>query len=374
MIKKHKRRYKKPLIISSLAALIIVLLASGVYLYPRYLAAPPKLPNPPLKDLAAARHVELGSLVKLGLLEHSRPFQGIINSQVAMINSDRELHWIRLRPSATTYNFGPMDKIVAYAQAHHLAVQGHHLLWNEDDSLPKWLKKGAQDGQYNQQQLLELVHQHIKTVVGRYKGKVAEWTVVNEPFTRAVHTYGLDDWWGDHLGGGTSYIDKAFVWAHEADPHAKLILNDFNNEVAGPIANAQYTYMKSARARGIPIDGIGMQMHLDASRPPSQAAMVANMKRFGGIGYQVYITEFDINSTTVKGSAAYKQQLEAQLTATVVRACLQAQNCVSLNLFGLADRTNLVSVTASRQRSNLFTQKYQPKPAFYAFRQAWLDP
>ena len=342
------------------------LVGAGLYLYPRYVGAASDLPAPPLKDLAVSDGIQLGTLVHADWLQR-KPFEQILSSQFNLVTSDKELHWDKLRPTPNSYNFKPVDELVAYAQAHDMAVQGHHLVWNEDDSLPKWLK----NGNYSQAQLYDLMHQHISTVVGHFKGKISEWTVVNEPFTRSVHTYGLDNWWGDHLGGGFDYIDQAFTWTHAADPQAKLILNDFNNETINPISDAQYAYMQAARTRHVPIDGIGMQMHLDASQPPSEAAMITNMQRFGKLGYKVYITEFDINAMTVKGSADYKKQLEARITADVVRACVESHDCVSLNIFGITDRKNVVSFTHPKNRDSLFTSTYAPKPAFYSFRNAW---
>lgn len=372
---KHKRQGKKLrekkqlLLITWLVAVIILVFWSTNYFYPRYFAASPQLPGPPLKDLAASRGVELSVLVKPNWLQR-KPFEGIVGTQFSSVTSDGELHWDKLRPSPAAYNFTAMDKIVAYAQDHHMAVQGHHLLWDEADSLPEWLK----NGNYSQSQLMGLIQDHISTVVSHYKGKVSEWTVVNEPFTRAKHTYGLDYWWGDHLGNNTNYIDKAFTWAHVADPNAKLILNDFNNETENDTSDAQYSYMKSAKDRGVPINGIGMQLHIDASKPPNKDAMVKNMKRFGDIGYSVFVTEFDISSVSVKGTSEFKNNLEAKITANVVEACVESKNCVSIDLFGITDRKNVVSFTHYKQRSNLFTEKYQPKPAFYTFRSAWSVP
>ncbi len=349
--------------------LVIAVLAGGLlagmgYYYPRYLASAPALPSPPLKELAAKHQLALGSLVKPNWLQR-RPFDEILSSEFSFVTSDGELHWDKMRPAPDKFNFAPLDQIVTYAQEHNMPVQGHHLVWTEDDSLPKWLR----NGNYTPTQLLDMMHQHISTVVGHYKGKIEEWTVVNEAFTREKHTYGLDNWWGDHLGGN-GYIDNAFKWARAADPNAKLLLNDFNNETENGISNAMFDYIKAAKARGVPIDGIGMQMHLDAARPPSKEAMTKNMQRFAVLNVPVYVTEFDINSSTVKGSVAHKAQLEADIAADVVRACIESHNCVSLNVFGITDRNNVVSFTHSKRRSTLFTTDYHIKPAFYSFRNA----
>jgi endo-1,4-beta-xylanase len=210
-------------------------------------------------------------------------------------------------------------------------------------------------------------------MVGRYKGQIAVWTVVNEAFTRAQHIYGLSDWWADHINDGTTYIDDSFIWAHQSDPNATLVLNDFDNETENSISNAEYNYIKNAKSRGIPIDGIGMQMHIDASNPPSVDAMVANMKRFFAIGVPTYITEFDVNLNTVKGSSSYKDQLEAKITYDVVRACIESKSCVSFDEFGITDKESFLKwATQTNSHSYLFNSRYQPKSSFYAFRSALL--
>ncbi len=361
--KKSKQKHRRWLLIIT----ALVMMAGFLYWYMSLRA--PDLPKPPLKVLAASHQVELGMLAIPERLA-DKPYTQILSSQFSFLTADGPIHWDKARPSATTYNFKDMDRLVNFAQTHHLAVQAHHLVWPEDDSLPKWLK----DGNYSKQQLLDIMHDHIRTVVGRYKGKVNEWTVVNEPFTRARHIYDLDNWWGDHLDGN-NYIDLAFKWAHEADPQAKLILNDFYNEIETDVSNDMYAYLKAAKARGVPIDGIGMQMHIDASQSPDKAQMIRNMQRFGALGYPVYITEFDISSAAVKGGADYKTQLETRIVNDVARACIESKSCVSFNVFGMTDRENLLKrIVFKKSRSYLFTSRYQPKASFYSFRGAWLQP
>jgi endo-1,4-beta-xylanase len=286
-----------------------------------------------------------------------------------MVTSDGQLHWDTFRPTSTTYDFRPMDEYVAFAKKHGMAIEGHHLTWEEDNSLPKWLKSHD----YTKDELLGLMREHIGTVVGRYKGVVKQWTVVNEPFTRAQHVYGLDSWWTDHAGVG--YIDQAFIAARQADPDAKLILNDFYNETKTPVSDAQYEYMKSAKERGIPIDGFGVQLHVDTARPPEYAAMVENMKRFVGLGYGVYITEFDINSSNAAGSKQEIAAQEAKIAADVVHACLDSGGCKSITNFGMADKILYEKrYTRGGERSYLLDSRYRPKASFNAFRNALLQP
>lgn len=349
---------------------VLILAAISLFIYIASAPRMPQLPNPAIKDLAKRHSVEVGVLT---YPEHtdSEIFTAILNSQYSFMTIDGHMHWDKIRPSATTYDFSGMDKIVNYASAHELDVQAHHLIWNEDDSLPKWLK----EGRYSSAQIEELMHEHITTTVNRYKGRVKEWTVVNEPFTRARHVYGLDNWWGDQFGGGTEYIDKAFRWAHEADPNAKLILNDFNNEIENEVSNVQYDYMKSARERGVPIDGVGIQLHVDASKPFDKQAVIKNMQRFGALGYQVYVTEFDIHISSLKGTSAEKRAIEAHITNDVARACIESRVCVSFTVFGMKDNPSYMGWFNKRQqRAHLLDSRYQLTPLYDAFHEAWSKP
>ena len=347
---------------------VLALVASAFSLYSYLSLRAPNLPNPPLKDLAAKHGLQLGMLIRPDRLK-DKPYVAIFASQFSFATIDGPTSWDKLRPSPTKYDWAPLDSQVKFAEDHRLPVYAQHLVWDEADSLPKWLK----NGNYTKQQLLDIMHKDISLTVGRYKGRVAAWTVVNEAFSRAHHIYGLNDWWGEHLGGGTGWIDDAFRWAHQADPNAKLVLNDFSDETEGQISDEMYAYLKSAKSRGIPISGIGLQMHINAAHPPGKSALIKNMQRFGALGFPVYITEFDINSNSVNGSDTYKAQLEARITADVVSACVESKSCASFNVFGMTDKESFFKwITRTKSRSYLFTSRYQPRPSFYAFRNALL--
>ena len=334
-----------------------------------------KLPNPPLKSLAAKHNIELGNFAILNHI-YKKQYSQILSSQYNLALADNTPNWYftdgGLRPTATTYNFKQFDEVVAYAQQHNMAIQAHHLLWGEDKWLPTWLK----NGNYTQSQLLDIMHNHISTVVGHYKGKISEWSVVNEAFTRGRHVNGLRDWWADHTGD-MSYIDQAFIWAHEADPQAKLILNDFNNEHYNPVSDAMYNYIRDAKARGIPIDGIGMQMHIDATHPPDIQEVVSNMQRFGALGVNVYVTEFDVNMSAVAAPDNAKNDIEGTIYYNMMRACIESKVCHSFSQLGITDQEtwyNYMGPGTADARPLMFDNNYNPKPAYFAFRNALEQP
>lgn len=353
-----------------IVSVVLVLLMAGVlfWRHQHYIA---KLPSPPLKTLAAQQGMELGNFAMSTYL-HDPEYSAILASQFNLALIDNTPNWYftdgGLHPKPHTYNFATMDAVVRYAEEHHMNLQAHHLLWGEDKWLPDWLK----DGHYSKEQLYDIIHDHIKTVAGHYQGKIQEWTVVNEAFTRQQHVNGLHDWWADNTGD-SEYIDQAFIWAHEADPQAKLILNDFDNEHFNPVSDAMYQYIKDAKARGVPIDGIGMQMHIDGTHPPDAQEVIQNMRRFGELGVAVYVTEFDVNMSGVPASGAGRDAIQAGIYYNMTRACIEAGDCHSFSQLGITDKEtwyNYMGPASANAQPLMFDKKYQPKPAFFAFRNA----
>jgi endo-1,4-beta-xylanase len=367
---KAKQGEHRLLILPIIVIVFAFALASYSYYHPRV----PELPNPPLKVLAANHHIQLGNFAITSYL-NNKSYTDILAGQFSFVLADNTPNWYftdgGLRPSPTTYNFKQMDQVMAFAKAHDMPVQAHHLVWGEEKWLPAWLK----NGNYSKTQLLQLIHDHIATVVGHYKGQIQEWSVVNEAFSRGQHIYGLHDWWGDHIGD-QSYIDDSFIWAHQADPSAKLILNDFQDDTPNSISNAMYSYIKAAKARGVPIDGIGMQMHIDGTNPPAKDVVIANMRRFAALGIGVYVTEFDVNMSNVLSLNNVKDQKEADIYYQMMRACIESKVCHSFAILGITDKESWYNYmgTAPDARPLPFDSHYNPKPAFYSLRLALQQP
>lgn len=330
----------------------------------------PVLPQPPLKELAARRGVQIGTYAARDFLP-DRPYKEILTTQFEYLIIDGLPNWSYedgdLRPSETEYDFSRIDEIMSLAQQHGMPIRMHHYVWGEKRWLPNWLK----EGNYSKEQLLNLIRDHIMTVGTRYKGKVREWTVVNEAFTRKLRVKGLDEWWGDRLG--EEYIDKSFHWAREADPGAVLILNDFNNETANEVSDITYDYVRRALAKGVPIDALGMQMHLDGSNPPTKEAVVANMRRFAELGLKIYITEFDVNMHDLYLPQEEEFKIQATIYKDMMEACLEVGRnvCPNFGLLGITDKQSWYRGIGIHDATPLaFDKDYNPKPAFFALREA----
>jgi endo-1,4-beta-xylanase len=329
----------------------------------------PELPNPPLKTLAAQKNIQIGTYAARDFLP-DKPYKQILTSQFEYLIIDGLPNWTyedgALRPSPTEYDFSRIDEIMDLARQNKMPVRLHHYVWGEKLWLPAWLK----NGNYSKDQLLNLIEDHIKTVGGHYRGQVREWTVVNEAFTRKQHVKGLEDWWGERLEG-TDYIDKAFVWAHEADPNSILLLNDFNNETKNSVSDAMYEYAKQALAHGVPISGIGMQMHLDGSNPPNKQDVIDNMKRFANLGLKVYVTEFDVNVHDLYLPDKQEFEIQAKVYKDMLEACVEVGSdvCPNFGLLGITDKQSWYRGLGIRDANPLaFDKDYNPKPAYFALR------
>jgi endo-1,4-beta-xylanase len=191
---------------------------------------------------------------------------------------------------------------------------------------------------------------------------VYAWDVVNEAFNEDGTL--RPTIWLDQLGPG--YIAKAFRWAHEADPRAKLYYNDYNLESIGPKSDAALALVQSLRRSGVPIDGVGFQGHLDIQYPfPDTFA--ANLKRFAAAGVDVAVTEADVRMFVPPDDG--KLATQADYFTGMLDGCLAVRRCVSFTVWGFDDGHSWVpSVFAGEGAATPFDESYRPKPAYFALR------
>ncbi len=211
-----------------------------------------------------------------------------------MLEPEDAMKWWVLRPDARSYDFRQGDELVRFAREHRMKVRGHCLVWGRSN--PEWLTQGH----FTTRQLSRLLHEHINRVMRHYAGQVFAWDVVNEAMDENGNL--RDSLWYNQpgigfSGQGTKYIEQVFRWAHKADPGALLFYNEAEGEGMNRKSDAIYAMIKDFKRRGIPIDGVGLQMHiplLDADIP----AIAANIARLTALGVQVHITELDVSLPT----------------------------------------------------------------------------
>jgi endo-1,4-beta-xylanase len=273
------------------------------------------------------------------------------------------MKWESVEPAQGTFTWGAADEIVQFAQDHDQKVRGHTLVWH--NQLPSWLNAAAPS--MTADQLRETLRQHILTEAGHFRGQLYAWDVVNEAVSDDAVGSLRDTIWLQKLGPG--YIADALRWAHQADPHAKLYLNDYNIEWIGPKSDAYYNLARQLLADGIPLDGIGIQGHLDIQYgfPDSLAD---NIKRFTDLGLEVAITELDVRVFT---TGVTPEQFQAELLKQadyyrrVVSACLTQRRCVGVTVWGYTDKYSWVpGFFTGEGAACLFDESFNKKPAYWA--------
>ena len=247
-----------------------------------------------------------------------------------------------------------------------MKVRGHCLVW--DHYNPDWLTQAN----FTPEQLSNLLREHITTEMKHHAGQVFAWDVVNEaldangspkdPICYNKPGIGLSD-------RGTGYIEQAFRWAHAADPNALLFYNDAEGEGLNVKSDAIYAMVTDFRHRGVPIDGVGLQLHI--SRLDYDTEPVAkNIQRLKKLGVQVHITELDVSLPVDSGGEARKEDLlrQAELYGAVVRACVRNPGCTAIQTWGFTDKCSWIASHSHHTRGAAlpFDRAYKPKPSYDA--------
>lgn len=322
---------------------------------------PTQTPIPaPLRQLAQSRNLSIGAAVAVAPLRSDAKYQATLKREFNMLTPENALKIANVHPSRTRYDFSDADAVVNFATANGMQVRGHTLVYGK--YLPDWLDKG----QFSRDEMLNILHEYIQTIVGRYKGRIAVWDVVNEAVddngalrdTVFLRTIGPD------------YITYAFQWAHEADPQAQLFYNDFGGEDLGQKSNAIYALLQDLIKRGVPINGVGLQMHLSLTKPLNMSDVAANINRLGALGLQVHITELDVETKGSPGSTQDHLQAQATVYREVTAACLHSSACKAIVTWGFTDQFTWLTGDIPLP----FDKTYQPKPAYYALEQALMQP
>lgn len=212
----------------------------------------------------------------------------IIKAQFNSISPENILKWEWVHPQPDKYDFTGADQYVEFGEKNHMVIIGHTLIWHSQT--PRWVFQDAQGKDLDREALLQRMRDHIHTVVGRYKGRIKCWDVVNE----ALYDNGTlrKSPWLRIIG--EDYIAKAFQYAHEADPNAELRYNDYSLENE-PKRNGAIALIKKLQAEGVPVTAIGLQDHakLDWPTPEQEDATIS---AFASLGLKVMITELDIDT------------------------------------------------------------------------------
>ncbi|WP_175440128.1 endo-1,4-beta-xylanase [Micromonospora nigra] len=294
-------------------------------------------------------NVRIGSAVDGGLLASDERYRARLAADFNAVTAENAMKWANLEPGPGRHDWTASDQLVDFAQANGQAVYGHTLVWHS--SVPSWVVEG-----WPRERLRAVLRQHVTTTVSRYRGKVWAWDVVNEVL--AENGTLRDSLWLRRLGPG--YIADAFRWAHEADPDARLFINDYGAEGRGRKADGLHRLVRNLRAGGVPVHGVGFQGHLRADAPPKDPT--GNLRRFAALGVSVAITELDVRIQLPTNTEKLLNQ--ALLYQHMLRACLTVATCESFTVWGFTDASSWISSHyPGYGAACLYDEQFRPKPA-----------
>ena len=340
---------------------------------------------PALKDVFAGKFLIGAALNESQIFGRDEKEAALIARQFNTVTPENCLKWEAVHPEPHRYDFAAADRLVEVGQKYKMFIVGHTLVWH--NQTPDWVFKDADGKRVDRATLLGRLREHIFEVVGRYKGRIGGWDVVNE----AINDDGSlrQTPWLEIIG--EEYIAKAFEYARQADPEAKLYYNDYSMWHEGRRAGV-IRLVKSLQAQGIVVDGIGMQGHWGLDYPTPEE-IETSIVAYGKLGAAVMITEMDV---TVLPSAwehrgadiKANYELEARLNpyaeglpesvqtqlaeryaaffAVFVR---QADVMSRVTFWGVQDGNSWLNNWPVRGRTNyplLFGRDGLPKRAFYA--------
>ena len=308
----------------------------------------------------------------------------IIKTHFNSITPENVLKWALVHPEPARYDFEAPDRFVKFGEKHGMFIVGHTLVWH--NQTPAWVFQNEKGNSVNRETLLKRLRDHIFTVVGRYKGRIKGWDVVNEALNQDG-TMRQSSWMKII---GEDYLELAFKFAHEADASAELYYNDYDLELPAKRAGA-VALIKKLKAAGVPVAGVGLQNH-NLMDWPSAADEDATITAFSTLGVKVHITELDVDvlPRTTKPGADYAvdvpvtpqlnpyvdrlpdamQLALAKRYAELFRVYMKHRDAIErVTFWGVADGDSWLNNWPMKGRTNyplLFDRAGQTKPAFDA--------
>ena len=334
-----------------------------------------------LRKLAAEKGLLYGTTVAAAQITGDPPFADLVRQEASLVVAENEMKWqVINRGAPGDDDFAPADTIATFAAANKLVLRGHNLLWYH--RTPEWFfdlpDKAAQR---------QAVVEHIQQLAGRYRGRIHSWDVVNEPIEpkdgrpdglrTAVFLETL----------GPEYLDLAYRTARDADPNARLVVNEYDVELDAPEQEARRIallhLLEGMRRSGTPVDAVGIQAHLTAAGgPPFSASLLRRfLADIASLGLTIQITELDVTDEKVPADVTVRDNLVADTYRRFLNAALDEPAVKMIVTWGLSDRHSWIvrretyqakwRIDDAASRPLPFDADLEAKPAFDAIAGAF---
>ncbi len=320
------------------------------------------VPSQTLKEKAKFK---IGAAVKMKDLQNEVNFKNAVVKHYSQITAEYEMKMANIWTSSTVYNWTAADYLVNFAKENNLEVHGHTLIWY--DSFPEWFKTAK----YDSIAFESKVKVYITDVVGRYKGKVKSWDVVNEVFADggALREEGvIKTVFKDPIG----FYGRCFQYAKTADPDAKLFYNDYSVVIDAGKRAAIKKMVTRFKAKGYPIDGLGDQFHY--GNDTNKQTMKTGFTDLASTGLLIHISELDIKVNTSKSDSYVFTDAEAQKQSetyqyiTAMYEELPQNQKFAITTWGVTDKyTWLTAFWNAKEYPLLLDSEYNKKPAYQGF-------
>ncbi len=321
---------------------------------------------------ARSRGRRFGSAVAAGAFGTAsfadRDYANLLSIAGRVVVAENEMKWQAVRPGPGQFDFAAFDRIVAGAEARSMAVRGHTLLWHRPRWMPDWVNThdyGVRPATAAAAMLVE----HIETVTRRYGTRIHSYDVVNEVVEPSDGSL-VPTSMSQAMGGITDTVDLAFRTARAAAPHAELVYNDYMGWEASSATHRAgiLRLLEGFRARGTPVDTLGLQSHLTATADPRE--IVAQQREWRAfldavvaMGYRLIITELDVSDEQLVADVARRDQQLADNLAGYLDVSLDYGVMGDVLTWGLVDRYSWLQ--SFRPRSDGLPQRCCPFDDMY---------
>jgi len=304
-----------------------------------------------LRECAERKQIQIG-IYLTGIWFPDPKWREIVGKEFNLAVVSSGFYWDDVESTRGQFNFSSPDEQAAFARSRNMLICGHALLLPAAPYIPDWLA----NGNFSRDDLTQILRNYIVQVMGRYKGRISQYVVVEDPFPDSAQDVFYPKF-------GYDYIDLAFQAARETDPSAVLIFNAGDNETSsGAMTQPARQIVQRLKSKGL-VDGVGLEMHLDGTLVYSKQDVIATMQSYG---VPVYVTEIDIDLTNVPGTPEERYAKQAKMYGDMFAACLESGVCKSFSVWGIGDKYSWLERRSTNADPTPFDDNLNPKPAYFA--------